>query len=566
MKQGRGRDLKLKDLVRALRTYADGFALLGDEGRAMGYRRAAASLERWGRLPGAEDLGEIPGIGPTLAQVLFHLLEGREPAVEQELRQKIPPGVWELLELPGVGPGTARTLWSHGIESPRQLAEAPLEKLLTFPGLGEKKARALKEAALAYVERPPGFLLGRAWPAAEAIKGLFREKGILLWEAGALRRREPLVEGVLLVGVRGEEGVSQEGLGDLSLREEGSPFGLRWKGSFREIPLEIRWVGRESFGWALYHWTDPEGEGKPLPPLPEGFPPPPGALLSEEDPFGLAPLPAEEAVFAFLKKPWIPPELRPFPERFRGSLVTLSSWQGELHAHTTESDGTDSLEAMAMGAKERGYRYLAITDHSAHLKVARGLDDTRLLRQRDAIGELQRTLGDLVLLHGTEADILPDGTLDVPPSLSLDWVVASIHSHFQLPPSETTARIVRALSTGKVDVLGHPTGRLLGRRPSYEADWEKIFQRAREMGVAMEINANPMRLDLPASLAFRALQEGLPLVVNTDAHSVEDLDLRIFGVWQARRAGARPEDVVNTWSLQAIRTWQAQRGLRRNKA
>ncbi|MDI3269112.1 MAG: helix-hairpin-helix domain-containing protein [Bacillota bacterium] len=546
--------------MRALRSYADGWVLLGEEGRAMGYRRAAASLDRWGKMPSEEDLTQVPGIGPGLAATLAALLEGREPAVERELRERIPQGVWDLLELPGVGPGTARTLWTHGIASPKELAQVSLGQLMTLPGLGEKKARALKDGAKAFLERPPGYLLGKAWPVAETIKGVFRQKGFALWEGGALRRREPVVEKILLVGALPQGGDVQRILEILAGEAEEGPFGFKVEGSYEGVSFEVRWVRRASFGWALYHWTDPQGEKAPLPALPQGFPAPPEDLLASFDPFGLKPLPAEEAVFSFLKKPWMFPEIRAFPQRFRGSLVTLSPCQGELHAHTTESDGADSLEAMAAGARERGYRYLAITDHSAHLKVARGLDEERLRRQQEAIGKLQGSLKDLVLLHGTEADILPGGALDVPPSLSLDWVVAAIHSQFQLSPSEMTARILRALSSGKVDVLGHPTGRLLGRRPSYEADWEKIFQKAREMGVAMEINANPMRLDLPASLALAALQEGLPLAINTDAHRVEDLDLRIFGVWQARRAGARPEDVVNTWSLEAIGQWRAERG------
>jgi len=265
----------------------------------------------------------------------------------------------------------------------------------------------------------------------------------------------------------------------------------------------------------------------------------------------------EEEIYQRVGLAWIPPELRENRGELQAAaqeelsrLVTRDDIRGELHAHTDASDGVDSLDQMAAAARELGYGYLAITDHSPAVRVTRGLDEKRLARQVEAIHALDRELDDLLLLSGIEVDILKDGSLDLPRRAleDLDWVVASVHSYFNLSKKEMTRRVVRAVESGVVHCLGHPLGRMIGSRDPLDLDLEPVFRACREHDVALEINSHPNRLDLPDIHCREARDQGVALVITTDAHRADNLHLIEYGVGVARRGWLKKKDVLNTLS------------------
>ncbi|MBX5476297.1 MAG: PHP domain-containing protein [Clostridia bacterium] len=594
-----------KWVARCLREIADLSELLDDDAqKAPAYRRAARAVEETGpelaRLAAAGRLTEIPHVGPAIAaKVEAILATGTCPLLER-LRARVPEGVRALLGLPGVGPKTVGTIWRElGVTSPAELAAAARAgRLQALPGFGPKKERALLEAAEAFGARSGRMLLGEAFPVARVlVEAALQAGATAALEVGEVRRREPVVGAIdLAVACDGEawaawvealRGRLPGELGPLqSIAPADDPSGGLWpavlhalgagvprglRASFGDVAVRWWWSPPDAWGWALLVLTGPAAVvsrlfgGEPREALmasggafagaPEGTPADapaegPAGTEARPDPYGFRAPAAEAAVFSALGREWVPPELRAFPERVArlgalSELVSLDGWAAELHAHTAASDGRATLAEMARAARDRGYRALAVTDHSFALRIARGLDAERLRRQAAEVEEVQREVDGVRLLRGTEADIRQDGSLDVPEGVELEWIVASIHSAFSMSCEAMTARVVRALESGRVDVLGHPTGRLLLRREGYDLDLDAVFDAARRRGTAMEINANPARLDLDDGHAFEALRQGLALAVNTDAHSVAELDHVVYGVWMARRAGARRAEVLN---------------------
>jgi DNA polymerase (family 10) len=278
----------------------------------------------------------------------------------------------------------------------------------------------------------------------------------------------------------------------------------------------------------------------------------------------------ESEVYQTLGIPWIPPELREDRGEFQAALdgglpqlITTSDLKGELHSHSDWSDGTHEILAMAEAAQERGFSYLAITDHSRALGIANGLTVTRLRKQREAIQQAQEIIGDaMTLLQGSEVEILADGRLDYPDDVlaELDLVIASLHTSLRQSREKVTQRLRRAIQNPHVDMIAHPTGRLIGSREPADLDMDAILQTAAEHEVALAINANPERLDLKDVHARRAIELGCYLVINTDAHSPEQFELQQYGIGVARRAWVEADSVINTWSLRKLRKWLSARG------
>jgi DNA polymerase (family 10) len=270
----------------------------------------------------------------------------------------------------------------------------------------------------------------------------------------------------------------------------------------------------------------------------------------------------EEAVYADLGLPWIPPELREdrgeIQAALAGRLPTLlevGQLRADLHTHTTWSDGTASIQQMAEAAIQRGRKVLAITDHSVGLGVARGLSVERLHEQRKEIDQVQKKLGDaILLLQGSEVEIHADGTLDFPEEVldELDIVIAALHTNLRQERSVVTARLLNAIRNPQVDLIAHPSGRLMPEREGADLDWEQVFAAAKESGVALEIDSHPSRMDLDEVNARRAAELGIPMTIDTDAHASEQLDLMEYGVSVARRAWIGPENIINTWSNEKI--------------
>ncbi|MEW6278955.1 MAG: PHP domain-containing protein, partial [Candidatus Eremiobacterota bacterium] len=330
----------------------------------------------------------------------------------------------------------------------------------------------------------------------------------------------------------------------------------------RNLQVDLRVVPAESFGAALQYFTGSKDHNVVLRTRCEKQ----GWKLNEYGLFdsqgGRLAGATEEEVYRAMGLPWIPPELRETGSEIelalRGalpSLVELGDLRGNLHAHTTWSDGQNSVEEMARAAAERGLEYLAITDHSPHVGVANGLNVERLMLLRQEIERVNRLGLGVTLLWGTEVDILPDGGLDYPDDVleQLDVVVASVHSGLQMAPDEMTRRVLRALENPHVDILGHPSGRLLGRRPGYEMDWEELFKAAARTRTALEINGYPNRLDLKDAHARRAGDLGAMLAIGADAHAADHLDYLELGVGVARRAWLTAGQVLNTRKLSELR-------------
>ncbi|HEU4384308.1 MAG TPA: DNA polymerase/3'-5' exonuclease PolX [Anaeromyxobacteraceae bacterium] len=561
------------DVARTLAEIADLIELTGgNQFKVRAYRQAAQLVDlhpepisevwRQGRLE------ELPGIGSGIAKKIGELLETGSSREHDTLAAGVPSGVLEMLRVEGVGPKTAQAAWKGlGIETLDALEEAcRTGRILAAPRMGEKRAHAILEAIARHRARAGRVPLHRALSWAESMLArLEKVPGVARAEAaGSLRRRKESVGDLdLLVGAADAAPVMRAfaGLPEVaSLLAEGpTRSSARLRGG---IQADLRVVPPESFGAALHYFTGSKAHNIALRTRAVRM----GLKLSEYGVFdrggrrlGGA---GEEEVFRAVGLPFIPPELREGAGEIeaaeKGTLPRLVEEEdvlGDLHVHTrASSDGRSTLEEIASEARRLGRRYLAITDHSRSRPL--GLDAARLADHAAAVRELDRLSGGKPhLLAGIEVDILPDGGLDLPEeSLSgLDLVVASVHSHFADPAERMTARVERAIRSGTVHVLGHPTGRQIGTRDAYALDLERIVAAAAEHGVALEANAMPERMDLDDRGCRLAKAAGVPVVISSDAHEKGQLANIRYGVWMARRGWLERGDVLNALPLPELR-------------
>jgi len=569
----------------------------GNVFRVRAYRNAARTIgsmvESLASVRGAasRSLTDIEGIGADLAGKIETLLDtGRLPLLD-ELQQKIPPVVFELMRVPGLGPKKVKALVDElGIGSLDALEQACQDgRVREVKGFGAKTEAAILEN-IAFAKSPEHDRL--LWAEADAIveqlltwmrdcPAVRRAEGAGSWRRGretvgdidvvvesddaaaVMDRLEAWKEcgGVLLRGdtktsIRGPRGVQI----DLRVVADGS-FGAAWQyftGS-KEHNVRLRSRAREQGLTINEYGVFRLGKGKA-----DDIPPAPGPAVAGR---------TEEEVYAAVGLPWIPPEIREGGDEItraeRGDLpelVTLADIRGDLHMHTTATDGEATLGEMVRAAIDRGLAYIAITDHGQRVTMAHGLDRKRLLKQWDEIDKLNESLAEdgrppIVVLKGIEVDMLEKGGLDLPDDVlaRADWVVASLHYGQNQPRERITARIVEAIENPHVSVIGHPTGRLINRRPAYDVDIEAVIAAAARTGTFLEINANPWRLDLDDRHAAAAKKAGVKIVISTDAHSTRGLEVMRCGVLQARRAGLEPQDVVNTRTLAQVRKLTKQR-------
>lgn len=506
------------------------------------------------------DLDELPGIGKDLAAKIETIVRtGRLPQLAQ-LETRVPQALADLMNLPGLGPKRVKLLYRElGIRSFEDLKRALRRgALLTVPGFGAKTVARIQAALDDRATMPRRFKLADAEqvaaPLLACLRGIDGIKTVTM--AGSFRRRRDTV-GDLDIVVTAKRGARvMRGFVDYDAVAEVLSQGTT-RASVRlrnGMQVDLRLVPDASHGAALYYFTGSKSHNIAVRKLAVER----GLKINEygvyrgEHRIGGR---REEEIFASVGLPYIPPELRENRGEIEAAragklpeLIDLRDIRGDLHAHTTASDGHDSLEDMAEAARALGHAYLAITDHSRQVRIAHGLNAKAFRAQFAAIDRLNAGFKGLRLLKGAEVDVLVDGRLDLSDAVlaEMDVVVAAVHYQLGLPAEKQTTRVLKALDNRRVQILAHPTTRLINERPEFAARMEKIFATAAERGVALEINAQPDRLDLDDIHARAALDAGCKLVISTDAHSVADLANMRFGVDQARRAWLSRKHVLNT--------------------
>ena len=525
--------------------------------RTRAFTRVAESLrlypERVVEVAAQGRLREIPGIGEGISAAITQIVETGSFDAHSQLTDRIPETLVELTAIPGVGAKTALRVYSDlGVDSLAALEAALVSgEVRAAKGLGAR-AEATMLAGIEALQRRSGRTpIGVALPAARAFLTAFsalRPHDIASL-AGSARRWDVTVGDLDFVVASTDFRATGEAISSLAM-----VTAVQWPSeqSMRidlasGLAADVYLSQPEAWGTSLLRAT---GSASHLERL--------GAIPDQAA--------TEEEIYASQELPFIPPELRSGHEEFERfedipSLVTVGDINGEFHAHTTWSDGAASLRQMANAAAARGYSLLGITDHSQGLAVAGGLDVERLRLQRIEIDEANGEAG-IKLLAGAEVEVHRDGSLDFDDEIlaSLDVVVASLHSGLRQPRDELTARLLRVLENPNVDIIAHPSGRLIERREGGDFDWDRVFAVAAQTGTALEINADPARLDLDPANAYSASQAGCLITINCDAHHPSGFSLMEYGVAMARRAWLKPDQVLNCWSAARIMEWLSARG------
>lgn len=559
--------MKNAEVAQLLKNIANLLELKGESIYRIGaYREAARNIEILTEdisvLLQQNRLQEIPGVGPSIAdKIREYLTTGRLDYYEQ-LKREVSSEPVALLQVPGLGPRRAQYFHKElGISSLEELERAAVEhRLSKLPGIGAKTEAKLLRELRRLRQRTRRLLLSVALTAAEEVVDLLRPSRAILdiEPAGSIRRRKETIGDIdILASSRAPEMV-MDAFVTMPIVKEVIARGQTLSSILTrdDLQIDLRVVDPSTYGAALQHFTGSKEHNIALRELAlhKGF------TVSE---YGIFDLDSgkrlggerETDIYEALGMQFIPPELREnrgeIEAAQRGQLPNLVEERhirGDLHVHSDWSDGTASIQDMVDTAIELGYDYIAICDHSKALGIARGLSLERLRQQQELIRMLNCKYSPFVILAGTEVDILKDGQLDYPDEVlqTLDLVTASVHSAFGQSREAMTARIIRALRNPYVDVLNHPTGRILLEREPYDVDLEEVLRVAAETGTALEINASPNRLDLDDVWARRAKELGVTLVIDTDAHSPDNLTFMRYGVATARRGWLEPKDVLNT--------------------
>jgi len=562
-----------EEVAGLLREYAELTQITGgDPFRVRNYEKAARSVRGWaddisGR--DAQGLQAIPGVGASIAAKIAEYLQTGAIGALDELRARIPPGVLELTRVPGLGPKRALQL-SHdlGVTSVDELTAAiKAGRLEGLAGFGSRSEERILAGIEVYRQGRERVLLDVAMHTATTmVAALSAVSGCQRCAyAGSLRRWRETIGDVDILAAAED---SAPLMAAFTARPEvASVIGSGpTKTSIRTVTglqADLRVVPPDTWGAALQYFTGSKAHNvavrqiavrKKLKLSEYGlFDAETGELIVSR---------TEEEVYARLGLAWVPPAMREdrgeVEAALRGEIPTLvreNDLQGDLHTHTNLTDGVAALEDMVAAAERRGYTYYAITDHAPDLVMHR-MTDEKMLAQRDRVRVLATRLE---LLHGTELNIAPDGSVDWPADFlaGFDLCVASVHSHFDQPRAEMTRRFVTACENPYVNVIGHPTTRRMGRRPPVDVDFGELFRACARTGTALEVNASPQRLDLPSDHIRAARDAGVKFAIDSDAHSVSDLDYMVYGVGTAQRGWLTPDDVINTWPLDRLRAFLA---------
>jgi len=569
------------DVAAIFQTIADLLEIKGENiYKILAYRKAADSLNSLGRdvneLWREGELQTIPGVGKAIAEKIDELLTTGRLRFLEELESEVPLSLIDLLRVPDVGPKKAAMLWRQaGISSlPELEAAARAGKLRGLPGIGEKAEARILSGIEALGRRTNRIPLGQAYPIAQQLRefllGLPEVQAVEV--GGSLRRMRATVGDIDLVAATENPEPVMSAFVDHPLVTKISAQGeTKTSGELRGgIPFQVWLHPPAEWGTALQYAIGSKDHSVRLREIAQAR----GLSLSDRaiiQPDGSETFYATESeLYAALGLSWIPPELREDRGEIQAAiqhtipaLIEVEDVIAELHCHSTWSDGQVTIREMAEAARARGYRVLAITDHSGSLGIAGGMNIETIRRQRAEIEQVQREMGDtLRLLQGVEVEILANGSLDYPDDVlaSLDVVIASLHSGLRQPRAAVTGRLLAAMRNPHVDIIGHPTGRLIPDREGADLDMESLLATAQETGVALEINAHPSRLDLDDIYARRAKELGIPLSINTDAHAPDQLDVLFYGVATARRGWLEPANVINAWPVERLLAWLNKRG------
>lgn len=542
------------------------------------YRSASETIGGWpdpvGRLD-EKQIRDVPGIGKDLAAKIRELADSGACAYHQELLQQFPPSILDLLRLQGVGPKTVALLYSTlNVASLDDLAAAARDgRIRALKGMGAKKEALILKAIEERQKDAGRHLLPETAAVANELIAYLREgvTEVDFVAVGSLRRGAETCGDIDILAVGGSAGLMELFVAhprvERVLGHGDTKCSILLSGGYQ---ADLRLVPPASRGAAMQYFTGSKAHNVALRDraVQHGFKLNEYGLFRTADESVVAGE-TEEGIYEALGLAYVPPELREHRgeldaarDRALPSLLSLADLQGDLHMHTTATDGRDDLETMAAAACRAGRRYVAITDHSKAMAMANGLDEKRALEQAARVRALNGRFEGLTLLAGIECDILEDGTLDLAEDClaELDYVVASVHSRFSQDERQMTDRLLKAIECPWVDALGHPTGRLLLKREPVKYDMEQVTAAAARHGVAMEINCQPHRLDLNDAHARLAHERGAPIIISTDAHSVGELGNLQWGVLMARRAWLGAGAVLNTRTIDEFRPL-----LRRNR-
>ena len=514
-------------------------------------------------------LPKLPGIGEDLSAKIREISATGTCSLVEHLRRELPPAVTELLHIPGLGPKRVRTLWHElEVQTLGQLARAARDgRIRGLPGFGPKTEARVLEAIGQRQSKARRFRLVVAAQYAEGYLSWLREApGVAqVVVAGSFRRmRETVGDLDILVTARDAGAVIERFTGYGEVAQVVSSGTTRAAVVLRSgIGVDLRVVAQQSYGAALHYFTGSKAHNIAIRKLGQAR----GLKINEYGVFRGAKRIAgesEESVYRAVGLPYIPPELREDRGEIDAArqgklprLVELGDLRGDLHVHTKWSDGHHSVKEMAQAAARRGLEYLAITEHSIRLTVAHGLDAARLAQQGREIERVNRELSGIRVLKGIEVDILADGSFDLPePALeALDVVIGAVHSKFDLSRARQTERVLAALEAPRLHILAHPSGRLIDVREPYDIDMAAVIRKAAAKGVALELNAHPERLDLLDTYCRMARDEGVPIAIDSDAHSEAEFDNLRFGIGQARRGWVEAGDCLNARTLPVLQRW-----------
>ena len=552
-----------KELVRLLETVAIYMELKGDNTfKVSAFRKAATALEMDERtLTEIADFTSIPGIGKGTAAVMEEYLKEGASSVLKGLKEEVPAGLIPLLQLPGLGGKKIAKLYKElGIVDVTTLKQACQDgRVQALAGFGKKTEEKILGAIANVGTRPDRLPLAYMLGVAEQIELRISTLPNVdrFSRAGSLRRMRETIKDLDFILATTEPEIVREQLVKWPSIKEVIGAG-ETKVSLvlaleYDVSVDFRLVRPEEFITTLHHFTGSKDHNVRMRQLAKER----GEKISE---YGvenvetgeILTFSSEAEFFKHFDLPFIPPEIREDGKEVEiftanEELIELADIKGDLHMHTTWSDGVHSIEEMVEACRARGYQYMAITDHSQYLKVANGLTRERLLKQKEEIKKLNQKYDDILILSGVEMDILPDGTLDYDDELlaEMDFVIASIHSAFSQPKEKIMERLKTALENAHVDLIAHPTGRKIGRREGYDVDIDLLIHLAKETNTALELNANPNRLDLAAEYLKKAQEAGVKILINTDAHQLDTLKHMEIGVSAAKKGWIKKSSVLN---------------------